>query len=152
MKVLFLDIDGVLNSRKWYEANKEAIALESGIMYRAAVELDPAACALVNGLCTEFSLAIVISSTWRRLHTTREIQMMFASRGLHAPIIGSTPQLRSGFRGQEIEEWLYDHPGIKKYVILDDDGDFIFGQPLVQTDNRLGVTTTNIWEARDLLK
>jgi len=152
MKVLFLDIDGVLNSRKWYEANKDAINLESGIMYRSSVELDPEACALVNELCESEDLRIVISSTWRRLHTKGEITDMFAYRGLFAPVISQTPQLRSSFRGQEIEEWLYARYIVEKYVILDDDGDFYPHQHLVRTDNAVGVTAKNIEKAKELLK
>lgn len=150
MKILFLDIDGVLNSREWYLRNKNSI--ESGLMYRCKEELDPNACDLVNELCTEFSLAIVISSTWRRLHTLGAIQQMLASRGLHAPVIGATPQLRSGFRGQEVDEWLYDNPGSIRHVILDDDGDFGPHQPLVQTNNEYGVCYRDIDKARSLLK
>lgn len=152
MKILFLDIDGVLNSREWYLRNKNNIELESGLMYRHQEELDPNACDLVNELCTEFSLSIVISSTWRRLHTLGDIQKMLASRGLHAPVIGATPQLRSGFRGQEVDEWLYDNPGSIRHVILDDDGDFYPHQPLVITDNEYGVRYHDIDKARSLLK
>lgn len=152
MKVLFLDIDGVLNSREWYLFNKDEIALESGLMYRHQEELDPKACALVEELCVEFNLAIVISSTWRRLHSLSEIQKMFATRGLSAPIIGATPQLRSGYRGQEVDEWLYEHPGVTHYVILDDDGDFGPHQPLVKTDNEYGVCYRDIDKARKYLK
>lgn len=152
MKVLFLDIDGVLNSREWYLFNKDEIALESGLMYRHQQELDPKACALVDELCTEFSLAIVISSTWRRLHSLGEIQKMLANRGLHAPVIGATPQLRGGYRGQEVDEWLYDNPGVTKHVILDDDRDFGPHQPLVQTNNLYGVCYRDIDKARTLLK
>ncbi len=151
MKVLFLDIDGVLNSRQWYLRNRDEIALQSGLMYRHQEELDPAACRLVNELCTEFSLAIVVSSTWRRLHKLGEIQVMFANRGLHAPVISATPQLRSGFRGQEVDEWLYDNPGVTKYVILDDDGDFKPEQPLIQTNWDYGVCPADIDAARRLL-
>jgi hypothetical protein len=152
MKVLFLDIDGVLNSREWFIVNKENVLFHSGLMHRHAEDLDPQACKLVNQLCTEFSLSIVISSTWRRLHSLSEIQKMFASRGLSAPIIGATPQLRSGYRGQEVDEWLYDHPGLPHYVILDDDGDFGPHQPLVQTNNEYGVCYRDIDKARTLLK
>jgi hypothetical protein len=152
MKVLFLDIDGVLNSREWYLRNKENIITNSGFMYRHQEELDPKACALVNELCTEFSLAIVISSTWRRLHTIGEIQMMLANKGLHAPVIGATPQLRGGFRGQEVDEWLYDNPGVTKHVILDDDGDFKPEQPLVLTNWEHGVRLVDIEKAKELLK
>ena len=151
MKILFLDIDGVLNSHKWYEHNKDEIALQSGLMWRHVEELDPAACRLVNELCMSESLSIVISSTWRRLHTIGEIQMMFAKRGLHAPVISATGQLRSGFRGKEIEEWLAMHSGVDKYVILDDDSDFIPGQPLVQTSWSTGVQQVHIDIARELV-
>lgn len=152
MKVLFLDIDGVLNSRKWYEANKQPINFESGIMYRSAVELDPAACALVNELCESEGLSIVISSSWRVIHTKGEIVDMFASRGLFAPVIDFTPRLRSGFRGQEVAEWLYDHPVCTHHVILDDDPDFYPNQPLVRTDNAVGITTKDIEKAKELLR
>lgn len=152
MKVLFLDIDGVLNSREWYLRNKENIITNSGFMYRHDEELDPKACALVNELCESENLKIVISSTWRKFHTLKEISDMFASRGLFGHIIGSTPQLRGGYRGQEVDEWLYDNPGVTKHVILDDDGDFKPEQPLVLTNWEYGVCPADIDAARRLLK
>lgn len=152
MKVLFLDIDGVLNSREWFIVNKENIIFYGGLMHRHAEDLDPVACKLVNALCTEFSLYIVISSTWRKFHTLVEIQRMFAYRGLYAPVIGATPQLRGGFRGQEVDEWLHDNPGVTKHVILDDDGDFKPEQPLVLTNSEYGVCYRDIDKAKEFLK
>jgi len=152
MKVLFLDIDGVLNSREWYLRNKENIVTHSGFMYRHEQELDPRACTLINELCESEGLKIVISSTWRRIHTKGEIIDMFAYRGLFAPVIGVTPQLRGGFRGQEVDEWLYDNPGVTKHVILDDDGDFKPEQPLVLTNWEHGVRPVDIEKAKELLK
>lgn len=57
MKIIFLDIDGVLNSEVYYR-----------IVDRSKKDwsrFDPKAVELIKKLLNEFSAKIVISSTWR---------------------------------------------------------------------------------------
>jgi hypothetical protein len=45
----------------------------------------------------------------------------------------------------EVEEWLkVNAPGAARYVCLDDDADYLPGQPLVQTDADIGLQDADI--------
>lgn len=119
MKVLFLDFDGVLNSEasfRW-EKRKKTIHI--------ANTLSPIACSnLQHILEQDRDVKIVISSTWRKIHTMVELQNILNSYGVEAArIIGKTPLTFSGDRGREIRQWLEDNPNVTKYVIIDDDTD-----------------------------
>lgn len=153
MNVLFLDIDGVLNSGEWYEKNKKQIDSESGMFWRSVAELDPAACALINQFCEDENLKIVISSTWRKLHDVHKIEAMFNKKGLFAEIVGTTPNINNAPRGREIETFIKNHPSlqIEKYVILDDDADMLAGQPFVRTMWSIGLQADDIEMARQVL-
>ncbi|OQC17563.1 HAD domain-containing protein [Candidatus Skiveiella danica] len=124
MKVLFLDIDGVLNSRR------TAVAFGSYPHKLAHLErFDHAALGLVRRLC-EAGVSVVLSSSWREEYQHSEI-----GRALDLPIIGGTPVL-SGSRGSEIAAWLVEHEDVRTWAIVDDDPDMLEEQRgcFVQTD------------------
>ena len=113
MKVLFLDIDGVLNSRR------TAVAFGSYPHKLAHLErFDHAALGLVRRLC-EAGVSVVLSSSWREEYQHSEI-----GRALDLPIIGGTPVL-SGSRGSEIAAWLVEHEDVRTWAIVDDDPDML---------------------------
>lgn len=89
-------------------------------------------------------LYIIISSTWRVLHSLSWLRDHFESQGfLYADkIIGITPDLRyEKVRGEEIAAWLSEHPGVTQYVILDDDRDMAhLISNLLQTEFHTGLT------------
>lgn len=137
MKVLFLDIDGVLNSE------------QSAVYYgRLNVEnggLNDFSCPIaksnLHSILEEFpDLRIVVSSTWRLGETLATMQGKLASYAMVKPkrVIGMTPNLRkegggSVPRGLEIQTWLDEYhiinvlglgePAVEKFVIVDDDSD-----------------------------
>ena len=118
MKVLFLDFDGVLNSEASfrYEINRKTRNVSD--------TLSAIACSNLQYILEQDrEIKLVISSTWRKLHTQVELQNILSSYGVEAArIIGKTPSVFSGHRGQEIHNWLDSNPNVTKYVILDDDG------------------------------
>jgi hypothetical protein len=120
LKVLFLDIDGVLASVK------SCIALGGwprGVEPKDLPLFDPVALGLLRSLCETAGVSIVISSTWRLMHGWDRI-----GRGLDLPTMGATPRL-CGIRGDEIAAWMLDYPGvIESYAILDDDSDMLSDQ------------------------
>lgn len=109
MKIIFLDIDGVLNVigtghdefgqtfHKHFEDNLREIIDATGAK-------------------------IVISSTWR-MSGLKVMQTMWEMRDLPGEVIDITPCLRVG-RGEEIAEWLRENP-VSSYCILDDDSDML---------------------------
>lgn len=113
MRILFLDIDGVLNNDS---------SLSEGI------HLIPEKIVMIRELCIELDLYIVISSSWRILLTLNEIQKIFRLLGFSCTnrIIDITRKSKCGeLRGNQIEDWLLDNPQVHKYVIIDDDSDML---------------------------
>jgi len=124
MRVLFLDIDGVLNHAGCMPLRKER-------------GFDPVCCGLVEMICDATDCRIVISSTWRIGETLESLVPKLKNLGLActARVIGMTPNLRHAqFRDEEgvlrerervdeISAWLAEHPEVERFAILDDDND-----------------------------
>lgn len=119
MRVLFLDIDGVLNS------NRTAIAFggypHDVVGFHRAM-FDEVALVMIRNLCLKANISIVVSSSWR-IDTSWD----HIGRGLDLPTIGQTPVLPAK-RGEEIKAWLDAHPEVVEYAIIDDDGDMLTEQ------------------------
>jgi len=117
MKVLFLDIDGVLNSvRTCVAFGGYPMKLE----HIAAFDL--VAIRLLHRLCDSAGVVVVLSSAWRLSHPFKEV-----GDALGLPIIDRTPSL-PGPRGAEIAAWLAEHPEVETWAIVDDDADMLDGQ------------------------
>lgn len=110
-KILFLDIDGVLNViTKDYD--------EYGGIFH------PHFVANLKDICDKTSCKLVITSTWRFMGLER-LSQMWSHRELPGKIIGRTPLLDTK-RGEEIKHWLENSPNtVDKYCIIDDDTDFL---------------------------
>ena len=144
LRVLFLDIDGVLNS------HRSCIAL-GGIPHDLApadvAMLDPLALALLQSLCEVAELSVVVSSSWRICHHWDAI-----GRALDLPTIDATPRL-GGIRGDEIAAWLAASPvPVATYAIVDDDSDMLPEQVprFVRTDYAEGLSFANLRALCDL--
>lgn len=119
MKVLFLDVDGVLNSVN----NLSYLAISKPMLRRLRRVIEATKC------------EVVLSSTWRKLPDTR---IAFKKKTL-INVFDYTPCHNDGFRGGEIKAWLEEYPKVTRYAIVDDDGDMLpeqlpfFVQTSVQT-------------------
>ena len=145
-KVLFLDIDGVLNSKLYY---KYIYKPEDG-----GSRFDPYCVILVQKLVEEFSLKVVISSTWRDGAMNRlkkELNENNFMDYLHEDWL--TPIVRPASRGKEIKLWIDNHPEVKDYLILDDNENLLDHQfrRFVKTSNYLGMVQECYHQARNLL-
>lgn len=139
-KILFLDLDGVLNSERSFlsgayrtEEYSKQNPDDPYYLKITTCTIDPVACGMVNRLCRELDVKIVISST-HRMHFTdgpeklNQIKNYFNSLGVNGEfIIGYTLRLHT-IRGQEIDEWLKRHPNVSHYAILDDSSDMLESQ------------------------
>lgn len=144
MKIIFLDIEGVL------------VSFDSE---RLDGKADPACVARLNRLAESTGAALVVSSTWRS-QGLDEIEAILREWGVTAPVAGITDDLSYmdltttiGIqRGDEIGQWLDAHPEVEAFVILDDDDDMGGLRPyLVQTDTDSGLTDDQVGRARLLL-
>ncbi len=123
--IVFLDIDGVLNSPDWFGHWPPKDEVTAGIDVRnlalvADTYLDPVAVQRLNRLADKAE--IVISSSWRYGFTVEEIRWMLERRGFRGTISGAIPALREG-PGREIRAWLEqnDDPGNPRpFCVVDD--------------------------------
>jgi hypothetical protein len=155
MKIIFLDVDGVLNHQAFYESGK----WQKGKMR----DIDPKSMELLNMLIEETGAKIVLSSAWRIGRTIEELQQEFNELGLKGNIIGKTPGSDKNYfvRGNEIYAWLLNQGrkefnldyGFKNYVIIDDSTDMLLQQKdnFVWVDNFVGLTLHSINKAKKIL-
>lgn len=154
MRVIFLDIDGVL------------VTLESFTVYKVSGSHAPAhpdCVKALNRILRETGARIVVSSAWRAPRRLGWLRSKFAEWGIHAAksrTIGMTPHLPryNGVvwlgkeRGDEIQAWLDAHPEVESFVILDDDADMKHLMPrLVQSTFEKGLTISHAEQAIAML-
>lgn len=151
-KILFLDIDGVLNSADWYARQRKGLG--------DLAHFDPTLVRRVDEIAGRTGAAVVISSAWRLSHPLDELRTLLRRAGLvRAPIIGETPEIEGGIldglvRAVEIVHWLEDHPvearpqggaTVRSFAILDDLKDFGPLAPWhVRTSLDVGVTRADV--------
>lgn len=135
MRLIFLDIDGVLNHQKFYTRMplKERIESRRFLNDEWGEVFCPVSTALLNDLITKTGAKVVISSTKRSTKYLKEsyeanlrcIQKMWKNRGFVGEVIGTTPHLwiegsslneRNDYgstisRGKEIEAYLKKNLG-----------------------------------------
>lgn len=148
--VVFLDIDGVLNSATWHREQPRSAGPRA--------HFDPAAVARLNRLTDRTGAGIVVSSSWRQFGA-RYVCDTLRSVGVTAPLVGMTPILDDGLRimrplprGHEIQAWLDAAVPVPVFVILDDEPDMGFlHRRLVLTRHEVGLTDTDVDRAIALL-
>ena len=125
MKILFLDIDGVLNV---YPQGRD----KYGSKFHSHFEEN------LKRIIEETGAKIVISSTWR-MSGLKVMQEMWKNRNLAGEVIDITTNeievVKRGIcefydlvdRGHEIQIWIDDNH-IENYCILDDDNDMLPSQ------------------------
>lgn len=117
MKIVFLDVDGVLNSYRNVVAQggfpfpKGSSAAKNP--QHSDENLDVLAVGMVRELCLRNEAQIVMHSTWRK-----HIDLAEFAKRWDLPILDKTDH---GDKSQSVGRWLKEHPEVEKYVILDDD-------------------------------
>ena len=135
MKLLFLDIDGVLNGTVTRER------------WNGLTGLDHRLVSMFLEWLGGKDVGIILSSTWRLYDDTKA---QLSAVGLSW--IGQTPKLRAG-RGHEIAQFLNETPGVEAYAILDDCSDMLPEQLpfLVQTSHVHGLRRRNFAKLNRIL-
>ena len=150
-KIIFLDIDGVLNSLRYDNAKDNTQG-----------NIDETRLLLLKEIVDKTSAKIVLSSSWRK-HWNQNAELcdeigknltaVFSKHSLF--IYDKTPQSPTNDRAEEIQIWLNTHKNIEAFVILDD---IAFGwgtlkDHLVQTNYRIGkgLEEKHIQKAIDIL-
>ena len=155
MKIIFLDIDGVLNDRYTEETFEGFVFVsdEKILLLKEIVEATDA--------------QIVLTSTWRKgwfykdhdsTYNGEEVWLFEALQeklneyGIE--LLDYTEQL--GHRGEEISKWLKTHKGdeVEAYIVLDDMDESELHQHsahFIQTDFEEGLTEAHVEQALRLL-
>ncbi len=119
MKILFLDIDGVLNSEEW--AFKK---YDEGVHNALQSEFDVQAVERLNTIIEKSGAKVVISSSWRLIYSLEHINSMLTKFGFKGEIVGRTPSPKANRgRGYDIKRWLTENSKVTTFAILDDDND-----------------------------
>ena len=151
MNIIFLDVDGVLNSIKGliesYQINKRPY---SGYDY----PFDERCLNNLKRIVLETNSYLVITSTWRMHEIGKSILLAkLKEYELDTRVIGYTDILHKR-RGEEIKAYLNKLDKEVNYIILDDDNDFeSLEEHLIQTNYEVGLTEKDQEEAvKKLLK
>ncbi len=152
MKVIFLDIDGVLNcynkGENWSDRKDNVRMIHDDLVAR------------LNDILDRTDAKIVLSSTWRK---ARDWKVTMGAAGIRDVFLGRTISLmderfewvkedptRDHFdfkeRGKEIQAWVDEHPEITRFCILDDDSDMLPHQKHFKTSGFEGGLTHEIAE------
>ena len=147
MRVIFLDVDGVLNNDESSELTKDYWTKPEDCLIKK-----------LKKIVDETDAQIVLSSDWRLdrdeeeedFHYLALVKMLYK---YNLGILDFTPYLGNVSRGTEISEYLSDHEDeIESFVILDDRCDM---EPvkdnLVKTNPRIGLTDEDVKEAIKML-
>ena len=155
-KIIFMDVDGVLNYTKWYYGDRNP-----GNLYGQEGDIDPECVRRIVNICEKTGAKIVLSSGWRvNKSAIGRLERAGFPEGL---IFSQTPELiwnclhshtGSYSRGREIDMWLSEHPDTYDYVIIDDREDFSDEQKrlhFVHVNSDIGFTNKNMNKAIKIL-
>ncbi len=130
MKIIFLDLDGVLNSAAYFKSLKDKGIHQDKILN----SLEPGMVERLNKIIDRTGAKVVISSTWRKLHSMDELKAFLVEFGFRYVdnVIDVTPTMNTD-RGLEIHRWLtaqkerlsYDSDPITHFCIIDDNNDMV---------------------------
>ena len=123
MKVIFLDIDGVLNSDATPNPRKFPYIVDNGLLAR------------FKELVRRAGAKVVLSSTWRV-----DPVGLLAARHYEVPFDDICPDIPDAPRCEEMQAWLRQNPEVTRYVVLDDDDDCLDELPLFQPSSKTGLT------------
>ena len=153
MKIIFLDIDGVMNSAEYRK--------RMGRKYYSEI-IDRGKMPLLKKIVDETDAKIVLSTSWRKFWNEggpqldsvgRHINEVFTEFGLL--VYSKTPVIENAGRSAEIKEWLDGKGYVDGYVILDDK---VFGwsvplrRHFIRTNvNGDGLDQTQVQAAIDVL-
>lgn len=120
MKIIFLDIDGVLIN--------EVSAIGTKMSPVCGWLPDPNCVKALNRIVRETDAKICVSSTWRLSQSIDDLAGMLDEWNVEGEVIGKTPYLYANcLRGDEIKKWIDEYESEREkvtgMVILDDNFD-----------------------------
>jgi hypothetical protein len=123
MKVIFLDIDGVLNCTNTPNPRRFPYIVDAKLLRR------------FKRLLQRTGAKVVLSSTWRY-----DPAGLFSARHWGIPFMDVIPDMPKRPRRDEVLAWLKAHPKVKRFVVIDDEDDELDQLPLFQPRASTGLT------------
>lgn len=133
-RILFLDIDGVVNPIPQHSLLRMDFRLASRlakekhnadfhqVSYQALASAyycwNPRSLLLLKELCDTFQLQIVISSSWGLFYSLKELKLLFSLYDLDDRIHAIVSYI--GKRSTNILRYVQEHPSIEAWITLDD--------------------------------
>ena len=175
MKVLFLDIDGVLNSENWFGYRLYCIknnmfnevinfvnTNDERIKHKLSM-IDDRAIVNLNRIIEETGCKVVLSSSWRSCVEVENTltEYLLKLKGFKYELYDVTPRLWfndfSIRRGEEIQLWMdkeSEKNEIESFVILDDDYSDMLPEQMnnfIHVDGHVGLTDKDVFTAIEIL-
>lgn len=157
-KIIFLDVDGVLNSETFWEEK----AKDNPDSDWDSFSLDPKAINVLNAIIEKTNAKVVISSSWRIGYYEFLITLL-KDLGFKGEVIDKTSSnsCYSCLRGNLILDWIKENEDIinvpyyqyKNYLIIDDSTDMLYWQKdnFLITDPMVGLQEDQIDKAVNTL-
>jgi hypothetical protein len=123
MKIIFLDIDGVLNCKKTPNPRKFPYIVDKQLLAR------------LRRLLARTGAKVVLSSSWRT-----DPVGLFAAKYWGVPFMDVCPDMPKSPRRNEVLRWLARHPKVTRYAIIDNEDDELDDLPLFQPSSKTGLT------------
>lgn len=124
MKVIYLDIDGVLNHTETGILQSSGSIIqqidmdnEQGI---ADVMIESECMDVLNELVEKSEAKLILSSSWFHVFGLEKTERILKLGGLKHDLMDATPRKMSSSRHHEISFSLHNYPEITSYVIIDD--------------------------------
>ncbi len=156
MKIVFLDFDGVLNSKAYEDSLPQD-------QRQHPLGIDPLAVARLNVLCARSGAVVIVTSMWRLKRTVHGLRAILTDAGFTGTVLGKTSgvcqqsQNKRLTRGEEIQAWLDCAPlygiDVESFVIIDDNDDMgHLSNELVRTTFASGLQDEHVNAALWLLE
>ena len=123
MRVIFLDIDGVLNCKRTPNPRKLPYIVDSQLLKRFI------------DLVERTDAQVVLSSTWRY-----DPAGLFSAKHWGIPLSDVIPDMPDRPRRDEILARLKQHSDVERYVVIDDEDDELDELPLFQPPPSIGLS------------
>lgn len=142
MKVIFLDIDGVMNRRDTAPRTRSA-------------GFDPVPISCLNEILAATGASIVVTGALGHAMYLDDLKLFFQHSGISGDVIIGVTEFGGGTRGEDITAWLDEHPDHREYYIVIDDAGIEdirpHGSRFIKTDWNTGLTPACIPHAVRLL-
>jgi len=135
MKVIFLDIDGVLQPGTQHRFDHDLDKLKDDLIQTnpdyeivdkydigaTYYDWDKTAVSLLTDLCEKTGAQFVISSDWRLSSSLQKLRLLFSIHQMDKYVFDTLgTELTEQQRYQEIQHYLQTHNNITHFVIIDD--------------------------------